>query len=97
MTTTIPQPSRGPGSVWRTTSVGLLAVFGRDVLEPLRGVGGLFLMSVEAVRFLFRPGRPDVGRVTGRAVRAPLIVVVSVTLLVSLAICGTNGNFSSSG
>ena len=29
-------------------------VFGRDVSEPLRGVGGLFLMSVDAVRFLFR-------------------------------------------
>jgi phospholipid/cholesterol/gamma-HCH transport system permease protein len=28
-------------------------VFSRDVSEPLRGVGGLFVMSVDAVRFLF--------------------------------------------
>jgi len=28
-------------------------VFSRDISEPLRGVGGLFLMSVDAVRFLF--------------------------------------------
>jgi phospholipid/cholesterol/gamma-HCH transport system permease protein len=38
-----------------------------------------------------------VGLATGRAVRASLIVVVSVTLLVSLAIYGTSGNFNLSG
>lgn len=63
MTTEILQPSRGAGSVWRTTSV------------DQRGVG----------------------LATGRAVRASLIVVVSVTLLVSLAIYGTSGNFNLSG
>lgn len=38
-----------------------------------------------------------VGLATGRAVRASLIVVVSVTLLVSLVIYGRSGNFNLSG
>jgi phospholipid/cholesterol/gamma-HCH transport system permease protein len=42
-------------------------------------------------------GPAGVGLATGRAVRASLIVVVSVTLLVSLAIYGTSGNFNLSG
>ena len=42
-------------------------------------------------------GPAGVGLATGRAVRASLVVVVSVTLLVSLAIYGTSGNFNLSG
>jgi phospholipid/cholesterol/gamma-HCH transport system permease protein len=42
-------------------------------------------------------GPAGVGLATGRAVRASLIVVVSVTLLVSLAIYGRSGNFNLSG
>lgn len=37
------------------------------------------------------------GVATGTAVRASLVVVVSVTLLVSLAVYGSNGNFNLSG
>ena len=37
------------------------------------------------------------GVAVGNAVRTSLIVVVSVTLLVSLAIYGSNGNFNLSG
>ncbi len=42
-------------------------------------------------------GPAGVGLATGRAVRASLIVVVSVTLLVALAIYGRSGNFNLSG
>jgi len=42
-------------------------------------------------------GPAGVGLATGRAVRASLIVVVSITLLVSLAVYGTSGNFNLSG
>ncbi|HTY31104.1 ABC transporter permease [Mycobacterium sp.] len=42
-------------------------------------------------------GPAGVGLATGRAVRASLIAVVSITLLVSLAIYGTSGNFNLSG
>jgi phospholipid/cholesterol/gamma-HCH transport system permease protein len=46
----------------------------------------------------FASGGPaGVGVATGNAVRTSLIVVVSVTLLVSLSIYGTNGNFNISG
>ena len=46
----------------------------------------------------FASGGPaGVGNATGNAVRTSLIVVVSVTLLVSLSIYGTNGNFNLSG
>lgn len=46
----------------------------------------------------FASGGPaGVGVATGNAVRTSLIVVVSVTLLVSLSIYGTNGNFHLSG
>jgi phospholipid/cholesterol/gamma-HCH transport system permease protein len=46
----------------------------------------------------FASGGPaGVGVATGNAVRTSLIVVVSVTLLISLAIYGTNGNFNLSG
>jgi phospholipid/cholesterol/gamma-HCH transport system permease protein len=42
-------------------------------------------------------GPTGVGLATGRAVHASLIMVVSVTLLVSLPIYSTNGNFNPSG
>lgn len=42
-------------------------------------------------------GPAGVGLATGRAVRGSLIVVVTVTLLVSLAIYGTSGNFNLAG
>ncbi len=46
----------------------------------------------------FASGGPEgVGVATGNAVRTSLIVVVSVTLLVSLSIYGSNGNFNLSG
>ncbi len=46
----------------------------------------------------FASGGPEgVGVATGNAVRTSLIVVISVTLLVSLSIYGTNGNFNLSG
>jgi ABC-type transporter Mla maintaining outer membrane lipid asymmetry permease subunit MlaE len=42
-------------------------------------------------------GPAGVGLATGRAVHASLIAVVSITLLVSLAVYGTSGNFNLSG
>jgi phospholipid/cholesterol/gamma-HCH transport system permease protein len=46
----------------------------------------------------FASGGPSgVGVATGNAVRTSLVVVVSVTLLVSLSIYGSNGNFNLSG
>ncbi len=46
----------------------------------------------------FATGGPaGVGVATGNAVRTSLVVVVSVTLLVSLSIYGSNGNFNLSG
>jgi phospholipid/cholesterol/gamma-HCH transport system permease protein len=46
----------------------------------------------------FASGGPEgVGVATGNAVRTSLIVVVSITLLISLSIYGTNGNFNLSG
>jgi phospholipid/cholesterol/gamma-HCH transport system permease protein len=46
----------------------------------------------------FASGGPEgVGVATGNAVRTSLIVVISVTLLVSLSIYGSNGNFNLSG
>jgi phospholipid/cholesterol/gamma-HCH transport system permease protein len=46
----------------------------------------------------FATGGPSgVGVAVGNAVRTSLVVVVSVTLLVSLAVYGSNGNFNLSG
>ena len=47
--------------------------------------------------YLASGGPAGVGVATGNAVRTSLIVVVSVTLLVSLSIYGSNGNFNLSG
>lgn len=67
-------------------------VFSRDVSEPLRGVGGLFLMSVDAVRFLFR--RPFQARefleqswfVARVALLPTLLVAIPFTILVSFTL-----------
>ncbi|MDT0323775.1 ABC transporter permease, partial [Streptomyces millisiae] len=46
----------------------------------------------------FATGRSaGVGVAVGNAVRTSLIVVVSITLLISLAVYGSNGNFNLSG
>ena len=47
--------------------------------------------------FNARGGPAGVGEAVGRAVRTSLIAVVMVTLLASLAIYGTSGNFNLAG
>lgn len=47
--------------------------------------------------FFANGGPAGVGVAVGNAVRTSLIVVVSITLLISLAIYGSNGNFNLSG
>lgn len=59
---------------------------------------GLAVLLVHTYYGYFATGGPSgVGVAVGNAVRASLITVVSVTLLVSLAIYGANGNFHLSG
>jgi len=58
----------------------------------------LAILLVHTYFGYFATGGPaGVGAAVGNAVRASLITVVSVTLLVSLAIYGANGNFNLSG
>ncbi len=58
----------------------------------------LTVLLIHTYYGFFASGGPEgVGVATGNAVRTSLIVVVSVTLLVSLSIYGTNGNFNLSG
>ncbi|WP_407685517.1 MlaE family ABC transporter permease [Mycobacterium sp. HUMS_1102779] len=58
----------------------------------------LAILFIHTYYGYFASGGPSgVGVAVGNAVRASLIVVVSVTLLVSLAIYGANGNFNLSG
>lgn len=58
----------------------------------------LAILLVHTYYGYFATGGPSgVGVAVGNAVRTSLIVVVSVTLLVSLAIYGSNGNFNLSG
>src|ERR1700758_1002462 len=58
----------------------------------------LAILLVRTYFGFFATGGPSgVGAAVGNAVRASLITVVSVTLLVSLAIYGANGNFHLSG
>lgn len=58
----------------------------------------LAILLVHTYFGYFATGGPSgVGVAVGNAVRASLITVVSVTLLVSLAIYGANGNFNLSG
>jgi phospholipid/cholesterol/gamma-HCH transport system permease protein len=56
------------------------------------------VMLIHTYFGFFATGGPSgVGVAVGKAVRASLIAVVSVTLLVSLAVYGANGNFNLSG
>jgi phospholipid/cholesterol/gamma-HCH transport system permease protein len=58
----------------------------------------LAILLVHTYYGYFATGGPSgVGVAVGNAVRTSLVVVVSVTLLVSLAIYGSNGNFNLSG
>jgi phospholipid/cholesterol/gamma-HCH transport system permease protein len=58
----------------------------------------LAILLVHTYYGYFAAGGPSgVGVAVGNAVRTSLIVVVSVTLLVSLAVYGSNGNFNLSG
>jgi phospholipid/cholesterol/gamma-HCH transport system permease protein len=58
----------------------------------------LAILLVHTYFGYFAQGGPSgVGSAVGNAVRASLITVVTVTLLVSLAIYGANGNFNLSG
>ena len=87
-------------------SGGLYSHYFNTVLNPidlLWSVLQAILMAL-AVLFIhtyfgfFATGGPSgVGVAVGNAVRTSLVVVVSVTLLVSLAIYGSNGNFNLSG
>ena len=58
----------------------------------------LAILLIHTYYGYFATGGPSgVGAAVGNAVRTSLIVVVSVTLLVSLAVYGSNGNFNLSG
>jgi phospholipid/cholesterol/gamma-HCH transport system permease protein len=58
----------------------------------------LMILLIHTYYGYFATGGPSgVGVAVGNAVRTSLIVVVSVTLLVSLAVYGANGNFNLSG
>ncbi|MBI3228132.1 MAG: ABC transporter permease [Mycolicibacterium cosmeticum] len=58
----------------------------------------LAILLIHTYFGFFATGGPSgVGVAVGNAVRTSLVVVVSVTLLVSLAIYGSNGNFNLSG
>jgi phospholipid/cholesterol/gamma-HCH transport system permease protein len=58
----------------------------------------LAILLVHTYFGFFAPGGPaGVGVAVGNAVRTSLIVVVCITLLVSLAVYGSNGNFNLSG
>jgi phospholipid/cholesterol/gamma-HCH transport system permease protein len=58
----------------------------------------LTILLIHTYYGYFASGGPaGVGSATGNAVRTSLVVVVSVTLLVSLSIYGSNGNFNLSG
>jgi phospholipid/cholesterol/gamma-HCH transport system permease protein len=58
----------------------------------------LAILLVHTYYGFFASGGPaGVGVAVGNAVRTSLIVVVSITLLISLAIYGSNGNFNLSG
>ena len=54
----------------------------------------LAVLMVHTYHGYYASGGPSgVGVTVGTAVRTSLVVVISVTLLVSLAVYGTNGNF----
>ena len=87
-------------------SAGLYNHYFYTFLNPLDLLWSFFQAVLMAITILlihtyfgyFATGGPSgVGVAVGNAVRTSLIVVVSVTLLVSLAIYGSNGNFNLSG
>ncbi|MGI9125529.1 MAG: MlaE family ABC transporter permease [Mycobacterium sp.] len=87
-------------------SAGLYSHYFNTFLNPLDLLWSFLQAVLMAVTILlihtyfgyFASGGPSgVGVAVGNAVRTSLIVVVSVTLLVSLAIYGSNGNFNLSG
>src|SRR5579875_2259776 len=72
--------------------IDLLSSFLQAVLMALT------ILLIHTYFGYFAAGGPEgVGVATGNAVRASLVVVATVTLLVSLAVYGTNGNFNLSG
>ncbi len=87
-------------------SAGLYNHYFNTFLNPLDLLWSFFQAVLMAITILlihtyfgfFASGGPSgVGVAVGNAVRTSLIVVVSVTLLVSLAIYGSNGNFNLAG
>lgn len=87
-------------------SAGLYTHYFNTFLNPLDLLWSFLQAVLMAITILlihtyfgyFASGGPSgVGVAVGNAVRTSLIVVVSVTLLVSLAIYGSNGNFNLSG
>jgi phospholipid/cholesterol/gamma-HCH transport system permease protein len=87
-------------------SAGLYNHYFRTFLNPIDLLWSFLQAILMAVLILlihtyfgyFAAGGPaGVGVAVGNAVRASLVVVVSVTLLISLAIYGANGNFHLSG
>ncbi|MCB0923724.1 MAG: ABC transporter permease [Mycobacterium sp.] len=87
-------------------SAGLYNHYFDTFLNPVDLLWSFFQAVLMAITILlihtyfgfFAGGGPSgVGVAVGNAVRTSLIVVVSVTLLVSLAIYGSNGNFNLAG
>jgi phospholipid/cholesterol/gamma-HCH transport system permease protein len=87
-------------------SSGLYTHYFNTFLNPIDLLWSFLQAALMAITILlihtyygyFAAGGPaGVGEATGNAVRTSLIVVVSVTLLVSLSIYGSNGNFNLSG
>lgn len=87
-------------------SSGLYRHYFSTFLNPVDLLWSFVQALLMAVAILFvhtyygyfaKGGPSGVGVAVGTAVRTSLIIVVSVTLLVSLAIYGSNGNFNLSG
>ncbi len=87
-------------------SAGLYDHYFNTFLNPIDVLWSFFQAVLMAIAILllhtyfgyFAAGGPSgVGAAVGNAVRTSLVVVVSVTLLVSLAIYGHDGNFNLSG
>ena len=87
-------------------SAGLYDHYFNTFLNPIDLLWSFFQAVLMAIAILllhtyfgyFATGGPSgVGAAVGNAVRTSLVVVVSVTLLVSLAIYGSSGNFNLSG
>ena len=81
------------------TANAIATVVSTRVMTPLQAIlMALTILLIHTYFGYFATGGPSgVGVAVGDAVRTSLIVVVSVTLLVSLAIYGSNGNFNLSG